>query len=148
MIERDLSQIEVAELEQLIADGVEVLSDVVELPPNLDDPDAVVKSIRRFVDAVRATEPENAEHLAYAVGALWGDELHRTLDWPWVVLDDGNTALLGLVSADRAIAVRPQLFVYRLLVQREADNTAALLFNMLCEGQRPPGAPGSYTAVG
>jgi hypothetical protein len=46
-----------------------------------------------------------------------------------------------------AYAIRPQLFIYRLLAQPNSDNTVALLLNMVVAGQVPPSAPKQYLVL-
>ena len=153
MRERPLGPSERDELAGLLEQGLELLGGLPAIgdffPQDCDDPAEVVGCIRRFVDAFRERgKPDDAERVAFALGVLWGDELQKTLGWSWIVLDDeAGVELFGIASPDRACAIRPQLFLYRLLSQRESDNAILLLFNMLKAGQLPPGAAGSYTEV-
>jgi len=145
--ERPLEEQEQNELDDLVEQGLEMLGE--HFPENPDDPAQVIAAIRIFVDEHRtAPSDEDTEAVAFAIGALWGDEVRRALGWQWVLLRlDRGDELFCVVSPDRAVAIRPQLFLYRLLQERQSDNTAALAFNMLREGRLPPGGPGSYSLL-
>jgi hypothetical protein len=151
--DRELTAGERAELAQLVEEGFETIGNVVEFPEDPDDPAQVIKSVRQLVDAVRAGNAPSylgdSERIAYAVGAVWGDVVQRTLGWHWVMLPAAQGGeLLALVPNDRSCVIRPQLYVYRLLAEPASDNTAALLYNMLLDGRLPSRTPGAYATIG
>jgi hypothetical protein len=142
--ERALTAEEQEELTSLIQDGLEKLEPA---PEDINDPDQIVRSIHRFVTQVkRQTQPVGKlEAVGFAVGALWGDQLCRTLDWQWVHLSYQNGFEgYAVVSPERRYVNFPMHFVFDILVKPERDNTVALLFNMLQAGKRPPASANVY----
>jgi hypothetical protein len=139
------------ELDDLIELGFEMVGELTEFPDDADDAALVVSSIKRAVATVRAGAAprhlNDAEKIAFALGAVWGDTARRALGWDLVMLEAEHGELLALVSPDRAYAIRPQLFIYRLLAQPNSDNTVALLLNMVVAGQVPPSAPKQYLVL-
>ncbi len=88
---------------------------------------------RRDAAAVRADLAESEEiiHLAWAVGALWGDAIIQQFGWEWAVLIESSDERYGVVSKDRALIVHPVDFVRACLHDADRDFTAMLMFNML-----------------
>jgi hypothetical protein len=146
-IERKLDDEEEEEL-------IFLLQDALELTPPVEDvnvPEQVVRSIRQFIDETREKgySPEKLEEISFRIGALWGDQLHRELGWPWVHLtyEDGFD-VYAVVSPDRSRACFPMHLVYKILVDPQKENVAALLFNMLRSGDMPQLSANSYSTIG
>lgn len=148
------NQEELQDLEQWIQKGIECLGCVVDLPPDLDDSAAVVRAIRQCVDQIHQgvalpstyRDPKDA---AYALGTLWGDELHRACQWEWAYLQTGSGFEgWAVVSSDRSHACFPHHFIFGKLTHPESDNTIALLFNMIKAGRVPLSSAGEYRILG
>jgi hypothetical protein len=153
MKERTLTHRDQKELDELIEQGLELLGGTPGMndhfPEDPDDVVAIATAIRAYVDDFRVQGGnQNAEQIAFAIGALYGDVLARELEWTWVLLDVGQGPLFGIVPSDRSVAMRPQLFLFRLLSNQHSDNTTLLVFNMLRAGQMPKAAPKSYSELG
>lgn len=153
MKERAISEAEQERITELIHNGIECLGFVVDLPEDLDDSAAVVRTLRGFVDQVHGGmelpkpygEPAQA---AVVLGMLWGDEVRRAFGWDWVFLeDDRGRETWGVVSPDRSYACYPHLFIGGKLMNPNSDNTILLLFNMMGAGNLPASSPGRYTML-
>jgi hypothetical protein len=145
--ERRLDEEEQEELVFLLQGALELIP----LVEDINVPEQVVRSIRQFIDETRKKgySPEKLEEISFQVGALWGDQLHRELDWPWVHLayEDGFDGY-AIVSPDRSLVCFPMHLVYKMLVDPQQENVAALLFNMLRSGDMPQVSANAYSTVG
>ena len=157
-VERPLRIDEEQEFDALLASALEL----VPLPREALDADelpagALIAAVAAAIDAARAGEPFagslGADDAAVALGVLWADELQRVTGWDLVFATfdaDGPEPLeaLCLVRKDRSLAVLPVLLVAGALFDRHADNTVALLFQMIVSGQTPPAEPGAWRVLG
>jgi hypothetical protein len=153
MTEQPLDDAHRAELDDLVQQGYEWLGGLPHIgdyfPARPDDPLSVATSIRQFVDGFRERgNGADAERFAFALGAVYGHILKRAIGWSWILLETGGAPLFALVPPDRSVAIRPQLYLYRLLSDRTTDNTVLLQFNMLTAGQAPQAPARSYTLLG
>jgi len=119
-----------------------------------DEPPAAltIRLLRNYLDVRRAQaggQPIDDEELAYTLGYLYADAIAKSLAWDLVFLktthmQNGDVAA---VSPDRKYAAYPAMFIYRLLMQPDHDNTIALSVNMLRENAMPDAPAKSYTIV-
>ncbi len=79
---------------------------------------------------------------AISLGSLWGEQLIREFGWEWASVHFGadGTKSIGVVSANRSLAIYP-LYFARACLDGEAAVTIALAFNMLKDGKRIPKLP-------
>jgi hypothetical protein len=150
MKERALTEAEQERITELVHNGIECLGFVLDLPEDLDDSVAVVRTIRGFVDQIHGGVELPAQYAdpaqaAVVLGMLWGDEVHRAFGWEWVYLkDDRGFETWGVVSADRSYVCYPHLILAKKLTHPDSDNTVMLLFNMIGAGNLPESSPGTY----
>ncbi len=79
---------------------------------------------------------------AISLGSLWGEQLVGDFAWEWAAVHFGadGTKSIGVVSANRSLAIYP-LYFARACLDGEAAVTIALAFNMLKDGKRIPKLP-------
>jgi hypothetical protein len=114
-----------------------------------DAPEAIAEAVHALVAAVQKGKRRLSSNQAAGIAVVWGDQLVRGLAWQWAeVVHHGETPMAGLVSPDRALSHFPMPFLTRQAKTGGTQNTFALLFNMLRDGNTPPAKPGSLTPVG
>lgn len=119
-----------------------------------DKPADLIGAVDGFVfdwqQGKRPTSEGLEEDLYMMLGALWGQQLARALDWEWakVAFDqEAEGRAVGVFSQDRSLAIYPFHFVYGAM-EGQAEVTIELSFSMLVEGSRIPALPAkSYENV-
>ena len=98
-------------------------------------PDYIVEKIDRTVVELVFEVPSlipDTEDAGMLLGALWGTQLVRELDWQWVNLHRGKKLDVGVASETRDKVIYPFTFVEMCLAKQRIC-TIELSFNMLRE---------------
>jgi len=120
--------------------------------------EAAVAAVDAFVDnwqrgrrgllgKLRANRGPNSTDVALGLGAVWGDQLVRQLNWEWVCLVQNDLDLYAVVSPDRSMVVYATYFLKQCLENPAMDCTAALSFNMLVAGKITGLPAGGYEDI-
>jgi hypothetical protein len=82
--------------------------------------------------------------MAVFLGTVWGQMVCKELGWEWCALTrQGSDEFLAIASPDRAYAMSPVGYLGQ-QISPQAENTVALLFNMLRAGKLPPARARQY----
>lgn len=107
---------------------------------NEDNPKALVKKIREYVDKLLSENhsEENLREYALTLGSMWGKMVVKQYNWEWKYLDFGDEIEgIYIVSPKQYYVCSPLLLLTDILLGNnqgfdgQNDNTTMLLFNML-----------------
>ena len=105
-----------------------------------DNPEDIVKTIRKYVDKVLSENhsEEDLREYALRLGSLWGEMVVRHYKWAWKYLDFGEDGGgIYIVSPNAYYCCPPLYFLTKILLGNNSgldgrnDNTVMLLFNMI-----------------
>ena len=109
-------------------------------------PADIVATIGVVAPGLRELEHDDQVAASIAYGAVWGEQVHRVLGWDWALVSPAGPEdeEFALVSPGREYRIAPLYLLLPYATGAQAEDTSALLFNLLCAGQLPASAPNAY----
>jgi hypothetical protein len=110
-------------------------------------PQETAKAVDRWLTAMQGQKQPIEWEISGPVLLAWGDAIARQTGWEWGFYLSQGEQLLALAAPDRAHVHLPVVYIFGQL-ERGAEVTAELLFNMLAAGERPPAQSGDLSIIG
>lgn len=109
----------------------------------LIDEEQAARTQKKLFGLIKSKAGDPTEAIE-SIGAVWGTQVKRALNWDWVMAMRGEEPEFALTSSAREYVVFPLTFVRRMLTPPYEPNTLVQVFDTVRNGRHAPAERGVY----